>query len=454
MSDSIYELAWSSVIAVFIVMSFSQAINKKRPISISLIAFWVAGLNISMLPWLSYLIDENTFFFDSGFRSVSLYLIYFLFLFGIWVTTLFSRQQKVNQFRVVTEVLANEVKFTVILSLILISYLLRTIDIVKYGGGMSGLATLEYQLAKPYALVVAQSLVGMFRMVIIFWLFYHAERKLNLITLLILFEVGSTFVAYGRRELLVLVVLFFFVRYLKNNSLGFKQVISGLLVASLVSIYLFPAFLTFRDGYIQSRSMGLSTMEYFDMGIENLSKTYTVLDDVSRVRISSRLSGTSSYIRQILNQQEHKSPMYGEAFLRYFSVTIPRVLYPDKPLEHPEAHITRHYAIYVGDPSTTVASAGVADFGVGGALIAGIFVGLIFGIGQKLGIVMLIRSPLIGSAIFLNFLYIALNYETATTTYFSAIRDSLVLIMFYFFIRVFLKKKMRWSNYFDRLRAQ
>ena len=142
MSDSIYELAWSSVIAVFIVMSFSQAINKKRPISISLIAFWVAGLNISMLPWLSYLIDENTFFFDSGFRSVSLYLIYFLFLFGIWVTTLFSRQQKVNQFRVVTEVLANEVKFTVILSLILISYLLRTIDIVKYGGGMSGLATL------------------------------------------------------------------------------------------------------------------------------------------------------------------------------------------------------------------------------------------------------------------------------------------------------------------------
>jgi hypothetical protein len=307
--------------------------------------------------------------------------------------------------------------------------LVRAYDFFVHGGGMSGLGTSEYQMNISYAFFAVQSIVTMFRTAVLVWLYWRLEPKLNLVSAFALLEVIYTFFFRGRGELFITVILLFFVRTLKNpHFLTGKTLFAGTALIVFVIYAAFPAFLAFRDGYINCRDQGLGAKELFWQGLESLSQQDKIGGNADYAdRLASRVTGTDVYLRTILGRQHVVAPMGGDAILAQLALVIPRFLWANKPTDHPETVIERYYGSSYGDPSSTTVSTGVADWGLLGGVFMGLIVGSYFLIGQIFAGRLLRISVLGGAVVSLALLDLATHYEVTMVSYWAVMRNGVII---------------------------
>lgn len=426
----IIELFLSMLILIWATGSFLFWVRsrQRRMLNLPLVAFWVAGFNISVLPLAAYLVNPGDFNRSVGWETNQLYASFFLFLLGIYST---AKLQVKPHYDIILSIknLVNNVSSRLVILAFIFLFLSRGVDFFVYGGGLSGLGTLEYQLNKPYIFFVIQSIVAMVRTAVLAWLFYRVSLKINWIFLATIVEIIYTFFFMGRGELFIFLLLFFFVRYLKSGGvLHIRTFFVSLVIFYFIFVAFFPAFLSFRDGYVNLRDTGRSSSELFKSGLDHVINTYEIGGGEGyQERLGSRLLGTDQYLRDMLFRQRYMREMSGEATIAQASVVIPRILWPSKPMVTPKVIVENHYQTSYGDPSTTTLSTGIADFGVIGAFIAGLFVGLFFHLAHWIGRMLFQINTFVGAIVTLDFFYLALHYEVSVVSYFALFRNALLI---------------------------
>jgi hypothetical protein len=313
--------------------------------------------------------------------------------------------------------------------------IIRAINIYYYNAALSGTSILERQLAKSYVFIILTNIIEMIRFPVILWgsiKINHKKKKSRKIALLLLcFEGFYTLTFSGRRE----IVFFFLVLILvsivyHSRRFRLKHVIAGMVLFSLSIYIIFPAFLAFRGGYINMRSdEDYNTSELITMGFRNLQTNRESNIEMYYKNMSKRPVALINWVENLFYQQSMKDKMWGEAIFKQMISVVPRFIYPDKFGVHPESFVVMHYGVTNADPASSWLATGVADFGLLGAAIAGAFVALILLFGEAVSKKVTVKMPFIAVMIYGAFFNCALHTEISPNAYFSAIRNSILLLI-------------------------
>jgi len=445
MSDASLELLMSGIILLAVFVGIRRRWRTRRAPRLAQIGLWVAGINIGLLPLVAWTIDSDLFYKQAGFHSFSLYILFFSYLAGLWaisqiVTTSGGSVAQRNPFRVLAWQMPKVISFKSISLLYIALIVSRLVDFFAFNAGMSGLGTLDVALSKPYGYVIIQQLIDVFKPLIFFWVFMNVTKaysKQNAIMwFMIALEISYSLFFTGRSYFVVLLFMMLLCYFLRYGRLRLNILLPISLIFFLFWHFVSPAFLIFRAGYTEYADSGLKSAELFNIGIQALEDRYESGREESDSNLASRLLGTSDYMRFLIDRQRSIAPMNGQAIWGSLSLTIPRFLNPYKGLEHPEAHVVRHYSVIGADPSRTVFSTGLADFGLVGGVLTGLFVGLLLWFGEAAAVRAHKFSALIGSAMFLQFFFLALSYEASATSYFVSVRNVLVLFGLIYCMRI------------------
>lgn len=310
------------------------------------------------------------------------------------------------------------------------------------GGGLSGINTAEVNLSWSYPMVVLQKLAEPFNIAVtiiaLVWLF--GRRRLLLATTMLIVVAALAFLD-GRRELIYLVITAFFVAYGYYGNVKVRYILYSVFGVVFILMVISPIFLgvrkSFQESSLDQRKMNplVNIEQAFD---ESFSKTEDNRTKESISNLQNRPLGARKFLLSVFDAQTYYQPLYGSAFIQSNLAVLPRFVRWDQSLsENPKNYVQRKFGLEEKDAAHTLISAGVADFGIWGALIAGIMMGVFLNFGIKFGIQLLANYPFAGVYVFATLWSISINIEMPPGFESTIIRNVLIVVVFLFLLKAF-----------------
>jgi hypothetical protein len=398
------------------------------------LAVIMVGSFFGIGPWVAAIQQKWTLPYESTDILVKAYFACALFLIGIYLG---QKPVRTRANGVTVKTLMDRSSQISILTIIVLEATMWAYKIIlgqKYGIFFSGTATQERVESLPYILVIAGNITYLLRLVSLVW----ASATLNMsdsarrktVAAFILFSNLVAAFLEGRRWLL-LVVVSMAVTTAMYKMKGQVQWIRkrAILVVALVGCFmLFPFFLSVRQTYF-SRERGDDAVQAF----VDSAKEASMSDDNSGAQRDNweNMAQRTMMIRFVCNifgSQENYSPMAGEAFGSTLVWVIPSVFLKSKRgMVQTEQLIERYYRQPEVDVSSTWVSLGCADFGLPGAFLAGLILGLAMGAVENWAGKQMVDMPILSLAACGGLISLAWNVESDPTDLWGFIRALLLI---------------------------
>lgn len=287
------------------------------------------------------------------------------------------------------------------------------------GGGITGLATLDVMQSLSYPMVILNQLVEPVPTVLIVLSVLRFRRRAGLILAVPVFlTVVAGAVSEGRRSVIYLFLLLAFVlAAVAKKKFQARHLVLAAAGAAFAFTIFSPIYLGFRSAIQRQASFGVGTVADMSALVNRAVADAVVEDDTalaerSAQNLRTRTLGLRTVADEILTAQKTFGFLWGRAFVQHQLTGIPRYLRAGDPVPlNPKNFTQRMLGLVEGDATYSPAAAGVADFGLAGAFLAGAFMGLFLNVGTVTAGRLQQRMPIAGLILFATLWDVAINPE-------------------------------------------
>lgn len=437
MDTTALELSLGTSLLVLCLFLSRRLFSSLGNVSLLELAILSYGLYFGITPWIAWLYaggslpSEEPQLLQDTYLTIALHVLGMSCLWWASAPQIATRNGSTRSRSTALQHLIPDLK-RIPQSAILIAYIavlaVRVILAFQYGILFSGTVVEERVLAIPYYLAALSSLTEAISSGCLLWAstaFNHENgRQRRWLALIILSTEFVWSFIRGRRWLLTWFVFVWLGRIITGQKFKLKQTVLAVAGGVVLVSVIFPYFLAVRNVYSDSPSavdaLKTAVIQAYYTG-DSVEHRYT--ENMSTRPLVSR------FITRILDSQENRDPMMGDALISTFVWAIPTVVYSDKR-ERPqtEALIQQYYGIPVLDASISWPAVGVSDFGLMGGLLSGLCVGLFLILAQIIVLSVRQRQPLSTLLICGLLLNLILQAEINPTSYWLFFRDSMILI--------------------------
>lgn len=303
---------------------------------------------------------------------------------------------------------------------------------ISVGGGFSGINTAEVNQSWSYPLVMINSLsepLNFFLTAVSsVWIVDRYRTKMAIFILTTVFALAFM---DGRRELLYIFITIAFVILFYRDRFKARYIFYGLAGVIFVFSVISPVFLATRMA-IQKDALGNIRTSYFQsIGtaiIEGYSADESEREERGLKNLESRPLGARNFMLSLFDAQRFINPLMGSAFLQSQMLAVPRFLRWDASMaENPKVFVQKKYGLALGDVNHTAISSGIADFGLAGAFLVGLLVGIYLNLGIAYGLRVLDRMPFLGLYVFSLLWAYATNFEQSPGRELGNVRDIFIV---------------------------
>lgn len=369
-------------------------------------------------------------------------LAIFLFSAGIVIGSVKARNLGALDYRWIGNCLARGVsrshlRFCIFIFAVV--WLLRFYRAASYGILFSGSGDELAIAGQSYFFVVLFSLAEMLALgSYVYLLIFRAELKF-IAWPLIIAEIGWALVSSGRRQVIFVAGLLFFVCFVSNYKSRIKLIILGAVVLYFFVQIVVPLFLDARVNVL-NYSSGADAFDSVVMGVGDAINDYSAgkikSDSVIGENLSER-GDVGVFLGTVIAAiQSGGDNLMGGAMGNSLIWAVPSVII-EKPELMTEQYIQAGLGMPLHDDSVSWLSTGYADFGFFGCFLYGLIfslgIGVLTSFGRKAGDELVY---LVGSV---QAACIAYNIEADPVVLISAIRDMAILISAYYIFSLFLR---------------
>ncbi len=457
------ELTLAALIFALGVLNAGWIWRRYARVRIYELAILANGLFWGLGPWIAWLSGGMTLpASDTGLLWWT-YGGVFFFMAGIWLAGyggLYQAQRRymgneslasaiLSPFSRLQEV----VPFAIVICLVLV-WGVRLIVGWRYGLWYSGSSLGRSGAYLPYVFVVLQQLSEALAWGLLAWgcgAIWQPKMpwQLRLLSLIVIgSELFRNFI-HGRRWM-VIWLAFIVLGYLASHRrLRFKPI--AMMVGAVVMLYLlaFPFFLAVRDRN-DFGGVGQDTaIESFIRGVQQAATVdMTEQRERAQASMSRRPLLLRNFVNDIYRRQDDYEPMYGGALVSTFYNAIPAALLPESyQKEDVEQAIQGHYRFAKGDASMTWVAMGVADGGLLGAWLTGLFLGGWLWLMERWGRILMTGNPLAGCVLAGGVVYCMLQVEISPVACWVLCRNILVLQVLFMLIAAAVRRpELGWQG--------
>ena len=263
----------------------------------------------------------------------------------------------------------------------------------------------------------------------------------TLVQLIALVPTGRRYFAYA---VLLAILTSRLGRFRTNLSL-FRKILLVAIAAVLISVASI-AFLYLRVagwGHREASSIGTRVRLAYDT-LHTRSPGEIV--DMLQENASTR-TFILGYFSDLLEASQHSSPLYGEDAAHYFKVIIPSAILANKFEDsryQEEQLVNMQWGFGYVDEANTILTAGVADFGILGALVYPLLLVLVFRV--ILEWTQSFMPTIAAVMITLAFLYEVLLPEQSLAGYFGQVRNGIIFAVILYGLAALPKFQLRNPN--------
>lgn len=385
-----------------------------------------------------------------------------LFLFSLWLSNLiirpnalFAPKYTLNGRRspifYFVNVL-NEIKLSWILAAAFVVWGLRILQF-SFGGGVSGMDTAEVMLSIPYPVIIFRQLFIDLWIVVLFYgivQLIRREKKNYIFLPLMGFEVLFQ-ALQGRRDLLYLFLIAFFVSYAIINRINWKVLFLALFgVVSIFTVYS-KVFLPFRTAATAERSSiyseGLS--DYLAQGARQVFEGDTDRADfLYRKNMAYRPRSNVEWILTVTSASRPLGELKGESLFHAAMSALPRFFRPYQYWGDHASLIQQHFGMQELDTSDNYIANAYIDFGFPGLVLFAILLVIFLNYGLLFAQYIHRHDPLIGTLIFASLFFFAMQFEASLAAPFGAFRNLFVVASLAVFLSLIDLNSRRKGQHF------
>jgi hypothetical protein len=442
-SRELIEFFFGGLLVVFVSAHFYYSLERRKNITLIDISVWITGISFGLAPFI--LVLSNGYFPKA--KSIDVMFSYvgiFLFIIGLLlIKKMFYKQIKeTNNLQILLKEV-NKINPRGVFFFYAAFFIIRLIFAFDYGIFGSGSATSERMTSLPYLLFVSRSLLDLTFFGILLWsltkILYN--KKIFLLPSIIITIEAILIFFNGRRQMLYLVFLFLYIYILLGYRINLKILIPSILIIIILVNVIFPAFIAFREIALRTNSTGDIIQDYKTS--YNLLSETGVDKESSETNVAQRVY-INNWNINILSKTSLAEGLNGKALAMCILWVVPRPLLPFKgTLKDPELLISYTYGLSLKDSPSNWPAYGFADFGFIGGMIYGIILGLILFLFQKFAIYNFNRYPFYSFVIIGSVSFLAFFVEETPIGIFSVIRDTIILFVVFYLLRVLSFKKIK-----------
>ena len=306
---------------------------------------------------------------------------------------------------------------------------------VKYGMFFSGTSSLERVTAVPYPVTVANMLLQVAAWGCLLYgciIIWRGRSKQGLPWVILVMEILWAFVK-GRRPIFSIVIFSIVVFLAHRHRLKLRHGLGLILTGAVLLGWIYPLFMTIRSEYAYSDPYGTALGRFVETAQEAIpqqdqEETYDNLESHYRENMAQRFIATIRFNGNILEGQRNHPLMWGEAMWSTFVWNVPSILYPGKlSMQAPEQLIQDYYDLSYEDAASSWPGYGCADFGVLGAGLAGVLMGLVMGLLENRIRGLMERYPFVGLCLAGGLVNIAVTVESSPNKLWGFIRSMIII---------------------------
>jgi hypothetical protein len=438
------ELFYAGIITLLTLVHFLRAYQRKDQIGLADFAVWTTGAYFGLSPFVSLIHGAEISNDDEGRYILPLYIANSLFLVGILVAKqLFAglRQRTLlreggNRKYPMRWMLSgiSRVPVIVMVFLTLLFLAIRVYE-MTLGGGFSTLNSQDVMDNKSYFFVIVENLGRATFSAVVIYVAYNLCNWTNVwVSFLMLSSLGVMSLLSGRREMVFYVYLAVFVIMIIDKSSRWKITVLSVLTVIGVGLFfiVFPVFLSLRTtlaDYRQSDAtltnpIVLISQAFHDRALSSADMEY---GDEYRTNVAGRLLEDRDFPLDILQAEERRPVMGGEALFNSIMYAFPRYLRVVNIFGSTKEDVLVAMDMPIRDVATTFASYFIADFGMIGGLIGGIFYGAICCSFEIMAFRNLNKNPLISVVLIGGVSFLTFSMEGELSLTFCLLRNLLII---------------------------
>lgn len=232
--------------------------------------------------------------------------------------------------------------------------------------------------------------------------------------------IGAYFLFYGRREFILLVLIFLLIRGMSGqlNNIFHPRKIPALIAAGLVIIMASNFYQNVRNELNNFATSGERVMISWEMFFDFDASSSNLEARPSLLRLLSIVMGGDEYGRH----------SHGALFSSNFQIAVPSFLYPNKSVVNEDYIISDTYGLDSTDYSASTAILFYADFGFWAYFLYPLFL-LVYWLFVERVIKINDGDSLIVSITIVLFLVNLYNIEGGVTAYFVSMRNILMFVV-------------------------
>lgn len=450
MDTNYTELILAGFVLIFGTAHFLFGFRNRPRMLLTDIYIWISAALIGLGPFISFSLGYRDFP-EYSLDLFLTYLSFLLFFIGLSLSKLFFGRSLFGNPRITQNGKRSPIFFFVdhclevptfnIVFIFFIVIGLKAYDF-SVGGGFSGFHTVEVQLSKNYAISILSHLSRPFSYILYFYAFTALMKKhkswKGLAVVILLFLLFEAFTA-GRREMLFIVFFASFVSLAIYRKIKWGHLAIGAIFVVFVLTIASPLFLAIRSSGQNARNTIYGT----DMGaIMDMAISATAETDQSErnQKMSENVAGRILMVnRAALTvfsvQQGIGDWMWGRASFQACSGVLPRFIRPYEAWFGTEQFIQAFYGMEMKDTAGSVPMLFIADFGIFGAFLGGLFFGVYLNGGIAIALRLWWKYPAVSMAIFGSLFFLAINTEQAPEFILTLPRNLLILMFVFWGLR-------------------
>lgn len=298
----------------------------------------------------------------------------------------------------------------------------------SYGGGISGMNSVDVGLSIPYPIVVLKQFTQMLYIVIVFYAllqFLRPIRKnylfLGMLVPELLFQTLQ-----GRRELLFLIFFCGIAYFSVVNKINWKLLIlAPLSVIFIITIYS-KVFLTFRAA-TQAERDSIYSEGLADFVVQGAQAAMEAdAEDANQLlqkNMIFRPRANNDWIFTVTSTISPLGAFSGESTIHAMMSALPRAFRPHKYWGDHASIIQNYLGLKPQDIADNFVANAYADFGILGVIIFGLSLSAFMNFGLLIAQKLYCLEPFFSVLIFVTLFYISINIEVSLNYFFVMIRN-------------------------------
>ena len=293
----------------------------------------------------------------------------------------------------------------------------------------------------PYVVVTVRALADILDLGCVLWscLFFWKYPLKRKVPILLLVSEFFFSIFQGRRQMLFLFIILGLGFYFSSFKPRRKYTVALLVIFFTLNIFLFPFFVQMRSSHISSNANNAAA-EIEDTFLELQSESQEIKNIYSENMAKRPL--IIRFNCQILQQEEIYGWMMGQAFLSTFIWIIPSAIFPQKhEMLQPEQSVENHFGLPMIDTSSNWPAYGCADFGLLGGWAAGLLIGLVLSLLERISFWFLKHSTFLALCSMQAALALSMCVEAEPTLAWTYLRSLFLFALLYKIILIFRVRK-------------